>query len=368
MINCPMSEEEGSLNFTDRFIEIGSSPTLCTLVEAVPEMSRQTTDLGWFIKPIGRSYSGKHWEVAAGDFTSKVGFECIPNSTCSIELPPLANGSVYQLTTFDHPNYSDRDIAARFLEQTTFGQTKAQITELLELDEDLSAGMVRWIEQQLDPNQTSIMSHREIFRSRMNAKYEHATPIGPVTQPCQAGTRYRRSLFSIKDKDKIVSFEFFGDRLVLGIEGFPHTVLSSKLYDSMGLPLDWQAGKYRVCHLLHDRDVYFDHPENGCTRLTFQDPYDPTVLISNPPIHFDDEALLLLGIEPNVVLDITTESFQYIDQALLEELQNPLEEIILKQELQDLQCKDLIPPVRYEGPVFGRTGKFVCNLRFKSRH
>jgi hypothetical protein len=52
-----------------------------------------------------------------------------------------------------------------------------------------------------------VMSHRQVLRQRMNAEFQVPSFMGPIIQPYQAGTRYRRKAFSIKDISKILEIK-----------------------------------------------------------------------------------------------------------------------------------------------------------------
>jgi hypothetical protein len=162
---------------------------LCTLVEITPQGS---------LKPAARSYDGFDWEVSPGAYVSLLNFQCNIES-CSVNLPVLASGSMYKLTSFEKPSYSRADESARFLEQATFGPTMAAINALTA--DDLTHSFAKWIKEQ--QTTVALTSHREFFRVHLNGRMDVSTTMSPVTHPCQAGTRYRRYALSNKDKDRL---------------------------------------------------------------------------------------------------------------------------------------------------------------------
>jgi hypothetical protein len=203
------------------YLESGTSGTteflksdmnaLCTLVEV--------TSSG-FLKPVARSYDAFDWEAAPGAFSSLLAFQCSAES-CSVELPALASGSIYQLTYFPKPSYSRSDESARFLEQATFGPTRSDIKSVNNTD-NLGLSFAKWIKEQ----QTVIplTSHRELFRQRLNAPYYLSTPMSPVTHACQKTTRYRRYALCNKDNSKIV-IKTVGAYKVISVNNVTRTVL-----------------------------------------------------------------------------------------------------------------------------------------------
>jgi hypothetical protein len=169
-LDCP---QEGSLNCVPedgRPVELSKSKSngICTLV--------QTN--GDFLVFVARSYSGNDWEPSAGKFS--VVFDCDEEDcTTTTPLPELPTGFVYQLTSFDEPNYSSRDIAARFLEQATFGPTMDEIDKFN--GSTTTSAFARWMQNQM--TNVPVLSHRALFRQHLNARFEVPSILGPVTQP-----------------------------------------------------------------------------------------------------------------------------------------------------------------------------------------
>jgi hypothetical protein len=52
------------------------------------------------------------------------------------KLPTNKGEAMYQVTLFDKPNYTERDIVARFLEQATFGGSREDINSFFTDDQD----------------------------------------------------------------------------------------------------------------------------------------------------------------------------------------------------------------------------------------
>jgi hypothetical protein len=116
-----------------------SNVHLCTLVQISPD--------GNNIKPVGRSYAGYDWEASSGEFSTLV-WSC-SGSSCVVDLPSLPDGAVYQLTSFDCTCIlfvAGPDEVARFLEQATFGPTRADINKFDV--SNLPQAFANWIKDQ----------------------------------------------------------------------------------------------------------------------------------------------------------------------------------------------------------------------------
>lgn len=230
---CPGGE--ASLNITvSGTVKLQNSvdDKLCTLVVI-------TSD--GHLKPAGRSYSSSGWESVRGDY-SALKFDC-DKTACTVDLPTLASGSRYELTSFDKPSYTTDDTIARFLEQTTFGPTQIEIAGLsngsgrrvLKEGADsnsLEAAFANWVKD----HQTTVpmSSHREFYRTRMNARFEFATLLGAVTHPCQKNTRYRRFALSHKDKFKVLTIDTVGSKTLLILDGFVRTIVNGPVVSTDG--------------------------------------------------------------------------------------------------------------------------------------
>lgn len=172
---------------------------------------------------MARSYTGFNWEASAGEF-STLKFECTKD-VCYTTLPTPPTGAYYQATTFSAPPRSNADVIARFLEQTTFGPTRSDISTFSGDASNLA--MAKWVEAQ--QQRVPMTSHRAFFRERLNARMEAASPQGPVTHPCQVGTRYRRFSFSTKDTDKYVDVKTVGNKRILSVDGFVRTIVKGPI-------------------------------------------------------------------------------------------------------------------------------------------
>lgn len=295
---------------------------------------------GTSFKPVGRSYNGRDWETSAGEFAGSVLFVCEDSNNgtnmdmlCSVDLPGLPNdGSRYQITLFNKPEYyTDRDVVARFLEQTTFGGTKEEI------DTFVTAGTYEFAQWIQDQQQSKVMSHRELYRRHMNAQFPVHNPTGPVTGPCQVGCRYRRTSFSVKDTDRVLTIRTLVPgpnnqtdgtgrfKKALLIDGNLRTIVDSTAIYVAGEDffeeVELQDGDYVVCYVVdvfESVDIAYsvllvNHPDYGdCTSIFFQ--LSAEIFQSNPLVGVEGvDSLNGTGIQMPLVLDILDEDAEPID-------------------------------------------------------
>ncbi|KAI2497377.1 Protein of unknown function (DUF1501) [Fragilaria crotonensis] len=323
--SCPASA--GSSDFTaigSTTLFVPASKGLCTLVQVSPD--------GESFKPVGRTYAGNAWEAYSGQFAS-LSWSC-SGSTCVVNLPALDAGAKYQLTTFATPTSSAvrKNDIARFLEQATFGPTRADINKLNAIS-NLPQAYAAWIKDQQDT--VPLTSHRAAFRERMNAKMETATRIGAVTHPCQKGSRFRRYAFSSKDYGKYMEIKTVGTKRIIKIDGFVRTVVQGPVYQYGTRPLCGpMEGTFSITSQqkssLLCTPIFATHPNvshsyqisnaagtdiiggnvymylpsaGGNTDASFNGNY------GNPTIQFDSS----IGANPNVVITLSTSVAAAID-------------------------------------------------------
>jgi hypothetical protein len=159
---------------------------LCTLVEV-----SSTDD----IKPIARSYDGNDWEPYAGDFAYAT-FACY-SGACNVDsVTQKTGGYRYFLTSSTHVLSNDALKKARFLEKTTFGPTKADISAF-------NGDAANWVKDQVNSAVTPLTSHRAFWRSRVTAWHTEPQRSGTLfTSPCDSGARYRGYAFINKDLNR----------------------------------------------------------------------------------------------------------------------------------------------------------------------
>jgi hypothetical protein len=176
--------------------------------------------------PVARSYDGNNWEAHSGTY-AKQKFTCV-SGVCTTKLPAKMDTQRYELVSYQRRALSKDEMAARFLEQTTFGP---RLDEIRAIPDATTQTFARWIQSQAA---LPITSHRAEFRKRLNHRFPAGakTTVGRVTQPCEAGTRYRRAAFTDKDVGAFVEVRTVSStQKALSIGGKLRTVINaSKLY------------------------------------------------------------------------------------------------------------------------------------------
>ena len=177
-------------------IEIGGSSV--TIFNAVAHSfcgifiySSFTGDLVSFV----RSYNGYHWEASPGPKASRMDSILCRTLSCTIKLPELETGNSYVVLAKDGSMSTQKQVA-KFLEMTTFGITKPELTRL----SDSAWGektRAEYLRQQLDMEATS---HREHFRRRANTKWPADKQSASTDHPCSPLSKWRRYTFIEADR------------------------------------------------------------------------------------------------------------------------------------------------------------------------
>lgn len=186
------------------------------------------------IKPIGRSYNHHDWEQYSGHF-SNILFSCDEEEpACFVNLPKPEEGYNYILTSYDH-SLPEKDVAARFLEKTTFGPRRSEIASF--------TSPLEWIQKQMSLPATS---HRAFFRERATNWHFEATHAGLLhTGPCNKGARFRRFAFANPDKARIVTVSNVtndGSKRIVSIDGEIRTIARSVQIGVHSFPMDELPG------------------------------------------------------------------------------------------------------------------------------
>jgi hypothetical protein len=227
-------------------IRIAKSPigVLCTLVDVSSDADAiGSENVG--LKPVVRSYNGYDWETYAGDY-AKVHVDCsntpdatatknllnIPSdsSSCLVALPQPSEGRKYVLKSYQHSLPNDHiDQASRFLEKVTFGPTRTEIHALAASSSDVTFvnAAAGWIAKQM---QLPVTSHRQYFRERSTNWRAVSSQMGLVhtSNPCEAGSRYRRFAFLMNDRGrtiKITTSFSNPSKKILSVDGQIRTVV-----------------------------------------------------------------------------------------------------------------------------------------------
>jgi hypothetical protein len=202
-------------------VRLSRSPSdqLCILYES--------EDGAW--AHVARSYDGYDWENVAGPYMT-IPIDCT-QTYCDIPVPTAKKPSVqFMLVSFDHSRPAV-DVVARFLEQTTFGTTRADL-ESMRLQSNgyrnLPRAFANWLREQIyDVSKTS---HREYWRRHMASRQIYGGHEGAPTHPCQAKSQWRRASFTEKDSYKIVQTRDTNGRFPLYVDGKLRTVVDRSFF------------------------------------------------------------------------------------------------------------------------------------------
>ena len=156
---------------------------------------------------IARSYEGNDWEISAGAHISQT-FNCTGKlcTTCMERHPTFSAFPFvfykYELISYeDNREFSSKDAASKFLQQTTFGPTMADLEPWANYNVSNSASyslsFANWLTDQFDS--TPISSHRARFREQANTRARVTKLISTPQQPCSENSAWTSYAFGIKD-------------------------------------------------------------------------------------------------------------------------------------------------------------------------
>jgi len=197
----------------------------------------------------GRSYEGRHWELAAPSsrYDIKIKFTDCFDEYCEVDLPEAETaGDVrgFQLISLSHSVTTEQEMS-RFLAQTTFGPKRSEIDSLAASASSTSSPPFReWIRQQIYDIPATL--HREYFRKRANQRQYKVTATARPRRPCESDSRWHRFAFTTEDQDKTVlvapSNSEEGGYLLL-IDGLLYTEVEE---------LTWETddkSEFIICHV-----------------------------------------------------------------------------------------------------------------------
>lgn len=232
------SSSSSSPKDNDRFL-VPTSDTWCALW-LISEQGHRI--------PLARSYGGHDWELYGSveqqssrwvlsidcSFHSNSDNDNNENKVCLLSLPPtqqlqqrygtfhytlLQQQQQQQPTSADYDNtHPQKDIlAARFLEQATFGVTRADLWKF--------QNPMAWLQQQF--YEVPITSHRAYYRKHLNHRLLHSTTQGIPTHPCGEQTRYRKYAWSDADRQAVLEIESIrgADQKLIRIHGQKRTLI-----------------------------------------------------------------------------------------------------------------------------------------------
>ena len=193
--------------------------------------------------PAGRSYDGHAWE---GVMPTPLTFDCCSADgagACEVVLPSGTFDVAVIETDGPSANQNDKD-AARFLLQSTFGPTAAEIASMAGSSAATTrANIEQWVEAQMAETPTS---HREYYRKRTNPRLPAPLSSGGVRTPCSAGSRWHRFAFTAADVGRTIVAASNGAGFDLTVGGVLRTTVAS---------FNPGAGNHVVCDAVEDIDA-----------------------------------------------------------------------------------------------------------------
>jgi len=249
--------------------------------------------------PVARSYDGKDWQRTAGAYAQDLEISCA-SAECILNIPALPNlkDGRFVLLPLENPllhesaEYVARASVSRFFQRNTFGPTLAMIDDWNYGAASMASEMASWVKNQINATVTSITSHREFFRKRVNGELEREEEAGisssssrkqmfKVRNPCDAGSRWTTYTFSTDDYDRYIDVSVHpdGGYLIREMEGGIATVartIVSEWKDEEGNDLG--AGTFKV-------EDKMDEFLGGRVEVEDSTGRDTYILGGNPPVN-----------------------------------------------------------------------------------
>ena len=194
--------------------------------------------------PVGRSYGGHAWEVAAGSpmintvVPAEAAFDCASTAypgKCVVALAAAHGGGdeyTYKINEFDGsaaPTTTSPASASRFLTQATFGPTTASLAEVTSTS---NAALRTWIATQAALPPTY---HRVYVRERSNPRLLPGATVdlGAPQSACMAGSRWHAFAFTVEDLGKtLVVGDAGGGKSSLVVDGVIRTEVDAFAVDA----------------------------------------------------------------------------------------------------------------------------------------
>jgi len=228
-LSCPTSSNSPTNITSSGTISINIVPidTLCTLT------LKKIVNNEPSLIPLARSYDNNDWEAVAGPFY--LDFSCAGSSCQSTStLPTIGNEDSFQLTTFNlnDRSFTSSDVAARFLEQATFGPTMESLEDWKNVPiSSLDQKFATWTHEQI--YSINMTSHRQYLRKRTHSRAEKVNPLGIHPHPCDEGTRWHTYALTTADSNTLQRISFArrkmsvrhveGDIYLLLVDNIPRT-------------------------------------------------------------------------------------------------------------------------------------------------
>ena len=195
---CSVSEPADSLQLADGLII--EPDHLYTLPLSAPgslvTISRVALDGAAYT--VGRSYDGFPWE---GVMPNPLSFDC-DGGTAVCETYPASQsaGDAYRFSLISYTDERDAEaVLAEFLMQTTFGQTRSSIAEIVAMGTDVDSSINNWMNAQMS---MPASLHRAHWRKNTNPPQAVANIAGGPSHPCATDALWHRFAFSLTDQGK----------------------------------------------------------------------------------------------------------------------------------------------------------------------
>ena len=230
-------------------LSIAPSNTICTLT------IKNLNDESYSI-PVGRSYDNNPWEAVAGPFKHFT-YECDnTSSSCQVQIPEILSSQAedrddeslfFVLENLETRTLSEKNEAARFFEQATFGVTKDDLNQVENRDQgtDLASYFVQWTYDQMY-NQP-LTSHRSFWRRRTLMRYDTAGREGRATRPCEEGSYWRGFAFIETDKDKDLEIHIMDGKFSFSIDGQFRSMVDTFELQGATPDFDTFPKSYKIC-------------------------------------------------------------------------------------------------------------------------
>ncbi len=257
--------QEGPVEYD---LSYGRPGTLCTLVHIkhadptnttkITTISNNSPGSDYTVTPVGRSYgnkSRKHriWEDVPGKYQGNFELISAEKTYCRVRFKETDNIGSYFLITFGYNPTSFDKLLSRFFMQTTFGPTKALLSEFANSYSQDDAGMINWVKDQMDVDTFPPTKHREYFRKKadyVTFNNEIGFSNVEVQHPCVGYSRWRDYAFNSDDAQKAFDVYYMGPaQFLVVIDGIARTVMTDfrstdQLYQGAGF---YEFSKYRSC-------------------------------------------------------------------------------------------------------------------------
>ena len=254
---------------------------------SVSSFSSSSDSSQYTLEPVARSFERKKWQTVAGPYTRKVSVKkCgAVNSACRIIFRVLREDNpadfAYVLLTTSHDLKDKREMRARFLQQATFGPTKADLDNW-ETNFGTSTDITSYENYLVDQFRNQPMTlNREYFRSHLDwSMKDEAVENGSIAprDPCAQYSRWREHAITADDYSKrfeVTQILVDGvNKFLITVEAEPRTVVDTfsstdgayagpgtysfcySMGEGIGEPIRFQLAAGGTCKTLNNPKIY----------------------------------------------------------------------------------------------------------------